>query len=277
APAHAGLADAYNYLALFGYAPQQDVFPKARQAALRAIELDSDLSDAHAALGLNLMYADWNWQAALEEMERAIAIDPARAINHHWAASLYSLLSRHDAAIEAAREAQRLDPLSYSVNGDLGWYYYYARRFDDAIRQCRRTLELEPSAPSMRVCTELCFQLKGQAEAAFAEMEEELKQAQAPKSALEAYRRAFTRSGLRGVREMKIQNLERDASRKGRNYQLAIGNALLGNADRALFWLERAVRERESWVGFIQVDPAFDSLQQDVRFQSLIKRLGTAR
>jgi hypothetical protein len=108
-------------------------------------------------------------------------------------------------------------------------------------------------------------------------MEEELKQAQAPKSALEAYRRAFTRSGLRGVREMKIQNLERDASRKGRNYQLAIGNALLGNADRALFWLERAVRERESWVGFIQVDPAFDSLQQDVRFQSLIKRLGTAR
>ena len=175
APAHTGLANAYNYLGLFGHASQQDVYPKARQSALKAIALDPDLSDARAALGFNLMYADWNWQAALEEMERARAIDPARAINHHWSASLYSLLSRHDAAISAAREAQRLDPLSYNVNGDLGWYYYYARRFDDAIQQCQRTLELEPSAPSMRICLQLCYQIKGQPKEAFAEIEEDLK------------------------------------------------------------------------------------------------------
>ncbi len=277
APAHTGLADAYNYLGVFGHAPQQDVYPKARVSALKAIEIDAELSDARAALGFNLMYAEWNWQAALEELERARALDPARAINHHWAASLYSLLSRHDAAISAAHEAERLDPLSYNVNGDLGWYYYYARRFDDAIRQCKRTLELEPSAPSMRICMELCYQIKGQHEEAFAQVEAELKRTQTPESALEAYRRAYARSGMRGVWELRIQNLERDASRKGRSYQMAIGHSLLGNRDRALFWLERAVRDREGWVGFIRVDPVFDSLQQDERFQSLTNRLGITR
>ncbi|MEW6212680.1 MAG: winged helix-turn-helix domain-containing protein [Acidobacteriota bacterium] len=277
APAHTGLADAYNYLGVFGHAPQQDVYPRARQSALKAIEIDPRLSDAHAALGFNLMYADWDWQAALEELERAIARDPARAINHHWAASLYSLLLRHDAAISAAREAQRLDPLSYNVNGDLGWYYYYARRFDEAIVQCRRTLELEPSAPSMRICMELCYQIKGQPAEAFAEMEEELKQSQAPESALGAYRRAYAKSGLRGVWELRIQNLERDASRKGRAYQMTAGYALMGNRDRAIRWLERAVADREGWVGFIRVDPAFDSLRQDGRFQSIVNRIGLVR
>lgn len=274
APAHTGLADAYNYLGLFGHAPQRDVYPKAREAALKAIALDPDLSDARAALGFNLMYADWNWQAAQEELERAIAIDPARAINHHWAASLYSLLSRHDAAISAAREAQYLDPLSYNVNGDLGWYYYYARRFDDAIGQCRRTLELEPSAPSMRICMELCYQIKGQSEESFAQFDEEMKRAQTPGSALEAYHRAFAKSGMRGVWELRIQNLERDARQKGRSYQMAAGYSMIGNADRALFWLERAVGDREGWVGFINVDPAFDSLQSNARFRSLTERLG---
>ena len=82
---------------------------------------------------------------------------------------------------------------------------------------------------------------------------------------------------MRGVWELRIQNLERDASRKGRSYQMAAGHSLLGNRDLALFWLERAIGDREGWVGFINVDPVFDSLQRDARFQSLTRRLGILR
>ena len=277
AEAYTGLADAYNYLGIFGHAPQDDVYPRAREAALKALELDPDLSEAHAALGFNLMYKDWNWQAAKEEFERAIALDSGRAINHHWAAGIYSLLEKHETAIAEARAAQQLDPLSYNVNGDLGWYYYYGRRFDDAINQCRRTLELEPSAPSMRICMKLSYQLKDQPEEAFAEMEEELKQAQTPQSTIESYRRTFAKSGLRGVWKLRIQNLERDERRKGRSYQLSIGHSLLGNVGRAIFWIERAVEAREGWVPFIAADPAFDSLQSDARFQAIVERLGLSK
>ncbi|MCI0490815.1 MAG: winged helix-turn-helix domain-containing protein [Blastocatellia bacterium] len=277
AEAYTGLADAYNYLGVFGHAPQDDLYPRAREAALKALELDPDLSEAHAALGFNLMYKDWDWQAAREEFERAIALNPGRAINHHWAASIYSVLEEHETALAEARAAQQLDPLSHNVNGDLGWYYYYGRRFDDAIKQCRRTLELEPSASSMRLCMKLSYELKGQAEEAFAEMEEELKQAGTPQATIESYRRAFAKSGLRGVWGLRIENLERDERRKGRNYQLSVGHALLGDADRAIFWIERAVGAREGWVPFIAADPAFDSLKSDGRFQAIAARLGLGK
>ena len=275
AEAYAGLADAYNYLGFSGYALPNEVFPKAKEAALRAIEADAELSEAHAALAFNLMYGTWEWVAAEAAYQRAIKLDPARAINYHWMASLYAATGRHPAAVRAAEQAQALDPVSPNVNSDLGWYYYYARRFDDAIRQSRKTLEIAPDASSPKVCLQLSFHFKGEAQQSVAEFEQRLAQQDFARLSRESVRRGYQKEGEKGVWRLIVGKLEENGRRgKPRTYQLAIGHALFGNPDRALFWIEQAVEKREAWVPFLASDPCFESLQPTLSFQSLLNRLG---
>lgn len=273
APGYAGLADAQNYLALFGYAAAAEAYDNARQAALKALQLDDRLAAAHAALAFNLMYRDWNRAEAEREFRRAIALEPGRAITHHWAASLYSVLGRHDEAIAAARRAQQYDPLSPHVNGDLSWYYYYARRYDEAIRQAGRTLEMDPNASSLWLCQQLSWQFSQQPEKSFAALLAGLARNPTAATEQESYRRIYATEGLPGIWRHITQQLENDARReKPRAYRLAIGYAILGNRDRALFWLEDASRRHEGWIPFAPVDPGFDALKTDQRFQALIRR-----
>ena len=275
APAYAGLADAWNYLAAFIPERRDENYAAARAAALTALELAPELSEAHAAVAFNLMYKDWNWGEAEKEFQQAIDLDPGRAITHHWAASLFSILGRHDEAVAEAQQAHALDPLSPHVNGDLGWYYYYARRFDEAIRQCRRTLELDPSASSMGVCLQISHQLKQQPENSAAELQKALERSHTSAAEIEEYRRAFAQSGLRGMWQHRVQALEQAANRdRPRTYSLVLGYSYLGNTQRAFYWIEKAMEQREGWIPFAVADPGFDSLRLDPRFQSLARRLG---
>ncbi len=275
ARALAGLADAHNFLAFFGFNKPSEHFSKARQAARSATTISPDLAESHAALAFNLMYADWNWAEAEKEFRLALDLEPGRAVTHHWAASLYALLNRHEEALAEAHQAHTLDPLSPNVNSDLAWYYYYARRFDEAIRLCRRTLELDPASTSMEVCLQLCYQYTGQPENAVAELTEALKRQQRPAPEIEQLRRAFAGGGLPGLWHQYLKTLERLARvEPPRFYLLVLGYAVLGETERAIYWLEQAVENHLGWVPFIGVDPGLDGLRKDGRFQTLLRRLG---
>ena len=201
----AGLADAHNYLALFGFDERGEHFSKASEAARSAVALAPDLAETHAALAFNLMYADWNWAEAEKEFRLALDLEPGRAVTHHWAASLYSLLNRHEEAIAEAHQAHTLDPLSPNVNGDLVWYYYYARRFEEAIRLSRRTLELDPSSASMEVCLQLCYQFTNQPDRSVAELAKALEREQRPQAEIEEILRAFAQDGLPGMWRQRVK------------------------------------------------------------------------
>jgi TolB-like protein/DNA-binding winged helix-turn-helix (wHTH) protein/Flp pilus assembly protein TadD len=270
--AYAGLADGYNFIGVGGDVP---IFQKAGAAARRALELNGQLSEAHAALGFTLMYGEWKWAEAEQAYLRAIQLNPGRAINYHWIASLFSVTGRHTQAVRAAQQAQSLDPVSPSVNGDLAWYYYYAGRFDDAIKQARTTLELDPDAISPLMCLHLSFHLKGLPDESVAELERLVEQKRYGCLSRDSLRRAYRAGGETAAWRALVACLEGDArSEKPPTYQLAVAHAFLGNQERALFWIAKAVDSREAWVPFLAFDPCFHTLQPTTGFQQLVSQIG---
>jgi TolB-like protein/Flp pilus assembly protein TadD len=143
ASAYAGLADSYNLLGAYGL-PVNETLPKAKTAATKALELDKDLAEAHASLGM-LRRLDWDWLGAEEELKRAIQLNPGYASARHWYATLLSSAERHEEAIAEIRKAHELDPLSLIINADMASVFHYARQHDLAIEQSRKTLDLDPN------------------------------------------------------------------------------------------------------------------------------------
>lgn len=172
AQAQAALADAYNYVGLWGVEGEEHPYQEAKEAAREALRLQPDSAAAHAALGFALLHGDWDWRQAARELGLALNLDPGRAVVHHWIAGLHSLRGMHRQAIEASRQARLLDPLSMAVNSDLAWYYYYAARFDEAIEQAERVVELQPDAPGIQGCVQLSLMGLGRDQEAIARLRE---------------------------------------------------------------------------------------------------------
>ena len=145
--AYTGLADSYVLLGWNSYLPPKDAFPKAKMAAMRALQLDPDLGEAHTPLAAVLWLHDWQWQEAQTEFKRSLALNPAYPTANHWYAEYLMTMGRHAEAIARMKNSQELDPLSLIISVAIGWAFYMARRYDDAIEQLRRTVELDPNYP----------------------------------------------------------------------------------------------------------------------------------
>ena len=147
AVAHSGLADAYSALGYLSYLAPADAFPEARRHALRALELDTSLTEAHASLGFVKLYFDWDWPGAEAAFQHAIALDPNQPAAHQWHSIYLLVAGRPSEALRAIETAQQRDPLSLAVNTDLGFHYYYTRRYDDAVKQLKFVLDMNPNFP----------------------------------------------------------------------------------------------------------------------------------
>ena len=145
--AHAGMADSYVLLGWNGYLPPQDAFPKAKVAATQALQLDPDLGEAHTALAAVLWLHDWQWQGAHAEFKRSLALNPSQPTTNHYYAEYLMTMGRHAEAGVRMKTSQELDPLSLIISVAIGWAFYMARRYDDALEQFRRTIELDPNYP----------------------------------------------------------------------------------------------------------------------------------
>jgi len=279
APAWAGLSDAYHLLTLNGVLPQQVALPKAKLAALRAIALDSTLSEAHVSLGGVRLHHEWSWAAAECELRRAISLDPNNAMAHQWYGYYLSAVGRFDAAIAAMRRALELDPLSPNKVNSLAATLYRAGRYDEALRYFRQVPDPDITSEFRHRRMAAIYERKGMPREAIAELSTAMALAGKPevgavlepefrRSGYAAAKQAFLRADLR-----ETERRAKQAYPRPRALSIAAGYALLGEKDKAFEWLDEAVRVGDGGLMYLKVDDRFDALRADPRFTALVRRL----
>jgi len=269
AAAFAGLADSYRVLGMNYEMLPADAYPKAQEAASRAIELDPANADAFVSLGTIKFRYEWKWDEAERAFRRALEINPSLGIAHHDYAWFLVAMRRFDEGIDQIKRARQLDPLSPIANSDVGWVYLMARRYDEAIEQMNRTLELEPSLGSALGCLERAYALSGRPREALETLFKETKEND---SSLQGVDATLAIQVLH--RKRLAQTLEAIKTVRRSSYSVATTCAAAGEKDQAFEWLERAFRERDPMLVAAGTDPAFDTLRTDTRFATLIKRMG---
>ena len=270
--AYAGLAESYGISPFYSGALPRVSFPKAKAAALKALELDGSLAEAHAALAFVLNYWDWDWLAAERELKRAIELNPNYVVAHHWYAEYLGAMGRHEQAIAEIKRAQELDPLSplmFAIGGTICWR---ARRYDEAVEQCRKALELDPNYALGHSYLGEAYLGKGMYEKAITEFEEATRlYGNDPGTRLSfAYAVKSRRS-----QALKILSRITDQWRQGDVQAIDIARVHVGLGERkqALDWLEKAYEERDPNMAFLKVLAVWDPLRSDPRFQDLLRRM----
>lgn len=272
--AWAGLADSHSLEPWWGGASPKEAFPKARAAAEQALRLDDGLAEAHTSMGFIRLYYDWDFTASEQEFERALQLQPGLALAHYWYAGTLSAAGRHDDAIASIQRAQELDPMSPLINADAGWYYFYARRYEEAVRQCRRALEVDASFMFARECMLQAHSAEGNYAAAAADAQEMVKMRAAQQGRVIPPLAGAGPEALRDLAGRRIGAL-RQLSRQAyiSPYGVAVLHIALNQKDEAFAELNRARDQRDTFMVLLDVDPRLDTLRGDPRYAELKKRL----
>ncbi len=272
--AHTGLADAYAVLALLEFVPPKEVFPKARAAAAKALEIDESLSEAHASLGLVRFQYDWEWSGAEAELRRAIELNPNYPQAHQFYADFLKAMGRFDEAVAEMGRAQELDPLSLAISTGLGHVLYLSRQYDRAIEQYRSALALDPSFVQAHLWFGRPYLQKGMFQEAIEELTQAVTLSGASTVSLATLGQAYAAAGRREEARGTLSTLIDRAQRQYvPSYWISLVYTALGERDAAFAWLDKAVQERSSWLAWIKVEPRFDGLRSDRRFSSLLSRM----
>ena len=274
APAYAGLADCYNMQVVYGSRQPADGFPKAKEAAVRALEIDEHIAEAHSSLAFIKFRWDRDRVAAEREFQEAIRLKPSYAPAHQWYSSFLVALERFDEAIAEAKRTQELEPLSFTASSHLGWIYYLSGQDDQAIEQCTRILTLDPNSfPALRY-RGLAYQQKGMYKEAIADFQKGLKLSGSP-LVLALLGHAYAASGKKAeARQVLIDLQELPNQRYVSPYTVGAIYAGLGDKDKTFAWLEKAFEESDIWMMNLKVDPVFANIRQDKRFTDLLGRAG---
>ena len=272
--AYAGLADSYNLLGIYNVSAPREIFPKARAAAVKALEIDDTLAEAHTSLAHVLQYFDWDWAGAEREYRRALELNPDYATTHHWYANYLMTMGRHAEAMEEMRRAQRLDPLSPIIEGNIGNHLYYTRRYDQAIKHFRKMLEMEPDFYGTHSNLGGAYEQKGMYEEAISEFEKAL--ALDDNLSTRAWLgHAYAIAGKTAAAHEVINDLkERAESRYISPYDIAMIYVGLGEREQAFAWLDRAYEDRSDSLVWLKIDPRLDSIRSDPRLIDLTERVG---
>ncbi|MCA1632505.1 MAG: tetratricopeptide repeat protein [Acidobacteria bacterium] len=275
--AYAGLADSYALpgIAEYGLLPPKEAMPKAKAAALKALEIDPTLAEAQTTLAHVRAFYDWDWAGAEAEFKRAIELNQDYAFSHHWYALYLAAMGRHREALAEEIRAQEIDPLSLIINKNVGTILYYAGRLDQSIEQYQKALELDPNFVRTHFYLGLAYVQKGLYEEGIAEYQKaiDISGGGTVLTSLLGHARA-----LSGKREEAIKTINELKEQSSRRYVPALNIAMiyvgLGETDRAFEWIDKAYDERSSWLVSLKVEPMFDNIRSDPRFDNLIRDIG---
>lgn len=249
--------------------------PRAKAAALEALERDANLAEAHTTLAHVGAFYDWEWETAEERFRRAIEVNPKYPMSYHWYALYLAAMGRHDEALSAEKEAQKRDPLSLIINKNVGTILYYARRYDEAIEQYSKTLELDPVFVRTHFYLGIAYEQQGLFAEAIAELEKAARLSERDTVCLAALGRAYAGSGQRDRAQQILARLRgRSKQRYIPSLSLAVVELALGENDRAFDLLDKAYEERSSWLVSLKIDPWFDGIRTDPRYMDLVQRVG---
>jgi len=270
--AYVGLADSHLLLSAYGAISPKESIPPAKAALKKALELDDSLAQAHASAGL-LATLELDLHRAITELERATQLNPNYATAHHWIALPLMTMGEFDRAIVEGKRAIELDPLSLICNSDLGWVYFNARRYDEAEAQARKTLEMDSRFVVAHYYLGEVFQFKGELNNAIAEYQKAFDLNHDPFS-LAMLSQAYARQGKTDEARKVLARLREDSkSRYVSPYALAVILTALGEKAQAIDELERSYDERGFYISLISVDPLFDDLRGDPRFEALVQKV----
>lgn len=271
APAYAGLADYYSVLPFYSNSRPQEVFPRAKAAVRKALELDDALAEAHASLAYIQTYYDWDWPSAGQEFQKALALNPNDASVHHRYSRYLSSLGRVDEALREVRRAQELDPLSPLIKANIGVIYYFGRKYDLAIEEFQKVSKENEDFSVPRWGTGLAYEQKGMLAEAIREFEKaDALSKHKSVNTLASLGHAYAKAGQKAKASAILSELEtrrRKESLSG--YQFAIVLAGLGDSEGALKELETALRERSTLLSYMKMDPRLDPLRTNPRFREI--------
>lgn len=273
AVAYAGLADCYAVLSHCSRLPSTETMPKARAAALEALSIDEGLAEAHASLALVQMLYDWDWVSAGAGFAKALSIDPQYATARHWHGMYLAARGRFDEAIAEVERAELLEPLSLAINTDLGLVLYLARRYESAVTQYRSAMELDPAfadaqAGMLMACGEMGMFWQPTSE--FLRSPETFS-----RDAASRLDTAYAESGMRGYCRAFLDLAEAPASDvHSAPYVRARLHAAVGDTERGMLWLRRALDERDGGLSLVKVDPGMDPLRGEPGFAAILDQVG---
>jgi len=272
--AHAGIAESYVVLPLWSVMRPREAYPKAEEAATRALELDNTLAGAHVSLACVAWYYNWDWAEAERRFKEAIRLEPGYATAHQWYAEYLGAMGRQDEARAEIQRALELDPLSVIIHAQASQLAYWAGDYDEAIEYCRRGLEIDPDFLAAHQVLAQPYRVKGMYDQAIAEFHRSRELGSTPTAVgylghtyAEAGREAEAREALAELQELaKTAYVGPDL--------FALIYLALGEHDQAFDWLEKAYEERAFGLMLLKVDQHYDPLRDDPRFDDLLRRIG---
>jgi TolB-like protein len=272
--AYAGLADYYNIMGWYEYSPPMECYPKAKQAALNAIEIDDKLAEAHSALAFAKWTFDWDLEAAERGFKYALELNPNFSTAHMWYSNFLVMTGRTEEGLVEIENALTIDPLSLSIKACSGGMFYLAGQYDRAIKQCINTLEMDPNFLLARHILTLIYEQQSNYKDAIEEGVKILKDFYSPQHiASLAY--AYARSAkIVEAKQLIDELLKLSKKEYVSGYHMASIYMGLNKKERALEWLEKAVEERSTTLVFIMVDPIFESLHNNSRFNEILRKIG---
>ncbi len=272
--AYSGLADSYALHLDYQEQPVAEGMRRAKGEAVKALELDESLAEAHTSLGWVTFVHDWDWPTALREFERAIELNPRYATAHQWYAWLLVALGRTDEGLKHGRTALELDPASVSIRRSAGWLYYYARQPDIALIHLRRSIAMDPTAEENHRLLGLAYMQKGLHGAAAASFDESLMLSERSANAVAAlgYLEA-----LRGRRDETRRLLDELTERRATTFvspvPFVVLHVALDDTEEALRYLRQAYEQRRGWLAYLNVEPVLDRLRDLPEFQQLVRAM----
>ena len=273
--AWAGIADSYSLLGEFGNIPRKELYPKAKAAVNKALEIDTRLAEVHTSLASILMLNEWDWANSEKEFKLAIELNPNYATAHHWFSQWFLNMGRVEESIQMISRAAELDPVSQAILKDKGLALYYNGQYDEAIELATKTLELDPNYAAAHRLLSLAYQAKGMFDEALVEHQIWAGLTGNKVEAAVTLAQLYAVSGQAEEARRLIEDVTRDKLvAQHINRGLALVYAALGEIDLAFKHLEESYARREEALLSLNVDPKVDVLRSDPRFTELLKKMG---